>query len=171
MSKPLDPMDLKQILTLHLDGLSNRKIGGTLGISRNTVNGYMKLFKGCDLPFSALLELDEASLREQFSIKTTIDNDRYNELMLYLEQVDRQRVHPGFTFQYHYQEYRVNCTDPYSYTQFMTHYHAKYAREKGSMKLDYKAGHRVLFHCALACRCHPSGAHSYCNPSHQYLPW
>ncbi|WP_245576558.1 sigma factor-like helix-turn-helix DNA-binding protein, partial [Flexithrix dorotheae] len=36
-------MDLKQIITLHLDGLSNRKIGKTLGISRNTVNQYMAL--------------------------------------------------------------------------------------------------------------------------------
>lgn len=144
MSKTLDLMDLKQMITLHLDGLSNRKIGEILGVSRNTVNDYMKLFKGCGLPFSALLELDEASLREQFPVKTTIDNDRYNELMLYLQRVHQQRAHPGFTFQYHYQEYRANCTNPYSYTQFMTHYHAKYAREKGSMKLDHKAGQEMF---------------------------
>ncbi|WP_342663075.1 helix-turn-helix domain-containing protein, partial [Flexithrix dorotheae] len=43
MANKLDPMDLKQIITLHLDGLSNRKIGKTLGISRNTVNQYMAL--------------------------------------------------------------------------------------------------------------------------------
>lgn len=44
MANTLDPMDLKQIITLHLDGYSNRKIGATLGISRNTINTYMKLF-------------------------------------------------------------------------------------------------------------------------------
>jgi len=27
MANTLDPMDLKQIITLHLDGVSNRKIG------------------------------------------------------------------------------------------------------------------------------------------------
>ena len=102
MSKTLHPMDLKQIITLHLDGLSNRKIGEILGISRNTVNDYMKLFKGCDRPLSVLLELDEASLREQFPVRTTIDNERYNELMLYLAHTHKQRSHPGFTFQYHY---------------------------------------------------------------------
>jgi DNA-binding CsgD family transcriptional regulator len=38
MANTLDPMDLKQILSLYLDGLSNRKIGASLGISRNTIN-------------------------------------------------------------------------------------------------------------------------------------
>ncbi|WP_394803182.1 sigma factor-like helix-turn-helix DNA-binding protein [Membranihabitans marinus] len=37
-------LDLKQIITLHLGGHSNRKISDILGISRNTVNTYMKRF-------------------------------------------------------------------------------------------------------------------------------
>ena len=45
MANKLDPMDLKQIITLHLNGYSNRNIGSALGISRNTVNTYMKRFK------------------------------------------------------------------------------------------------------------------------------
>jgi len=44
MVNTLDPMDLKQIITLQLDGFSNRKIGFTLGISRNTVNTDKTLF-------------------------------------------------------------------------------------------------------------------------------
>ena len=45
MANSLDPMDLKQIITLHLGGVSNRKIASILGISRNTANNiYMKLF-------------------------------------------------------------------------------------------------------------------------------
>ena len=43
MANTLDPMDLKQIITLHKEGFSNRAIGDTLSISRNTVNNYMKL--------------------------------------------------------------------------------------------------------------------------------
>ncbi|REE05486.1 Homeodomain-like domain-containing protein, partial [Marinoscillum furvescens DSM 4134] len=137
-------MDLKQIITLHLDGLSNRKIGELLGISRNTINRYLQLFKGSEYNLEELLKFDQAALREQFSVKTTIDNDRFNELMIYLEQTHQQRFHPGFTFQYHYQEYRAISNYPYSYTQFMAHYRAKYAREKGSMKLDHKAGHEMF---------------------------
>lgn len=144
MSKTLDPMDLKQIITLHLDGLSNRKIGQTLGISRNTVNHYLQLFKGNDRSLTELLKLDQTCLREEFPVKTTIDNERFNGLMLYLEHVHQQRSHPGFTFLYHYQEYKANSTNPYSYTQFMAHYRAKYVRETGSMKLEHKAGNEMF---------------------------
>lgn len=43
MAKKLDPMDLKQIIRLHLDGLSNREISKTLGIGHNAINGYMQM--------------------------------------------------------------------------------------------------------------------------------
>ena len=60
MANTLDPMDLKQIITLHLDGFSNRKIATTLGISRNTVNSYMKFFTASDYSFKELLSFDNA---------------------------------------------------------------------------------------------------------------
>ncbi|GGW50246.1 LuxR C-terminal-related transcriptional regulator [Arenibacter certesii] len=62
MANTLDPMDLKHIITLHLDGFSNRKIGSTLDISRNTVNTYMKFFKGNEYSFKELLSFDNPRL-------------------------------------------------------------------------------------------------------------
>ena len=144
MANKLDPMDYKQIITLHLDGLSNRKIGSYLGISRNTINTYMKLFKSSEWSMEELNRLDNVSLQELFPVLTTIDNDRYNELMLYFEKVNTARNHPGFTFQHHYQEYKQQCSNPYSYTQFMEHYNRKYAKIKGSMKLEHEAGNEVF---------------------------
>jgi len=38
MVNKLDLMDIKQILTLHINGMSNGEMAGTLGISRNTIN-------------------------------------------------------------------------------------------------------------------------------------
>ena len=143
MANTLDPMDLKQIITLHLDGKSNRAIGTTLGISRNTVNSYMQLFESLDRDLSELLKMDNKALQELFPSHTTIDNERYNELMLFFEKLNQARNHPGFTFQFHYQEYRAQAASPYSYTQFMEHYNRKYAEVKGSMKLDHEAGNEV----------------------------
>jgi hypothetical protein len=57
MANTIDLMDIKQIITLHLDGFSNRKIGETLGICRNTVNTYMHLFKGSKYSLEELLGL------------------------------------------------------------------------------------------------------------------
>lgn len=144
MAKKLDPMDLKQILSLHLDGFSNRRIGETLGISRNTVNEYIQMFKASEVAFTELIELDEASLQELFPSKTTIHNPRFAALMTYFDKVNLARSHPGFTFMYHYQEYFSSYEDPYSYTQFMEHYNRKYAKIRGSMKLEHKAGNELF---------------------------
>lgn len=144
MANTLDPMDLKQIITLRLDGFSNRKIGTTLGISRNTVNTYVRLFKASDHSFKELLTFDNAALEALFPSHTTIDNRRYDELMRYFEGVNKARNHPGFTFLYHYQEYVQLAKEPYGYTQFMEHYRRKYAKAKGSMKLEHEAGKEMF---------------------------
>lgn len=144
MANTLDPMDLKQIISLHLDGFSNRKIGSVLGISRNTVNIYMNLFSGSDYSMKELLLFDNAALSKIFSSHTTLDVDRHNELMRYFEGVNKARNHPGFTFLYHYQQYVDSAKNPYSYTQFLEHYRRKYAKEKGSMKLEHEAGNELF---------------------------
>ena len=105
MANTLDPMDLKQILTLHLEGYNNRKIGSVLGISRNTVNTHMQLFSGSDYSCQELLGFDMVALSKLFSSHTTLDQARYIELMLYFEVGSKTRIHPGFTFLYHYQQY------------------------------------------------------------------
>ena len=143
MANKLDLMDLKQIITLHLDGLSNRKISKTLGVSRNTVNAYMTLFKATEYKLEELKMFDHNKLIELFPSHTTIENNRYNDLMLYFEKVNHARNHPGFTFLFHYNEYKQQYKSPYSYTQFMEHYNRKYAKIKGSMKLEHEAGKEV----------------------------
>jgi hypothetical protein len=80
-------MDLKQIITLQLDGFSNSKIGFTLGISRNTVNTYKTLFMASEYSFKELLAFDIVALVALFPSYSTIDNQRYQELMLYFEGV------------------------------------------------------------------------------------
>ena len=140
MANTLDPMDLKQIISLHLDGLSNRKVASTLGISRNTVNSYMRLFKASGYRLRELLGFDDAKLQKLFPSQTTIDNARYSALMDYFDKVNHARNHPGFTFLHHYQEYSDQSREPYSYTQFMEHYWRRYAKIKGSMKLEHDPG-------------------------------
>lgn len=144
MANTLDLMDIKQVITLHADGLSNRKIGDILGISRNTINHYIKLLKACDHTPGELLQLDEASFRELFPSHTTINNKRFEELMSWFQKVNQARNHPGFTFFYHYNNYRSQAHQPYSYTQFMEHYKRQYARIKGSMKLEHEPGKEVF---------------------------
>lgn len=144
MANKLDPMDLKQIISLHLDGLSNRKAAKLLGIGRNTVNAYMKLFEACGRTLSELKDLENHQLQELFPSRTTIDNTRYERLMQYFDKVNHARDHPGFTFLYHYLQYQQQEPEAYSYTQFMEHYHRKFAKEKGSVRLEHEVGKEVF---------------------------
>ena len=144
MANKLDPMDIKQILVLIKDGFSNRKIGATLGISRNTVNSYVQQFNSSGYSIGELLNFEENRLNELFTGKTTIDTTRHDVLMLYFERIKAARSHPGFTFQYHYNEYVNNVINPYGYTQFLEHFHRKYSKAKGSMKLEHIAGHEMF---------------------------
>ena len=86
MANVLDPMDIKQIFSLHRDGFSNRKIGAVLGISRNTVNQYISWLAASDYDVDEVLSLTNPKLRELFPSRTTIKNDRSDGLMLYFEQ-------------------------------------------------------------------------------------
>lgn len=144
MANILDPMDIKQIFSLHRDGLSNRKIASVLGISRNTVNQYISWLTASDFEVNEILSLNEGKLREIFPSRTTIKNVRFDALMRYFEQGKAARNHPGFTFLHHYEEYRQLSEDPYSYTQFLEHYHRIYARSVGSMKLEHLPAHEVF---------------------------
>jgi len=144
MANKLDPMDLKQLISLQLDGYSNRRIAKTLGFSRNTINVYFGLIKSIDSSPSELLEKSESELRELFPAVSTIDNYRYETLMNYFKKVNQARSKPGFTFLFHYQEYVVSQKKPYSYTQFMEHYHRKFSKLKGSMKLEHIAGNELF---------------------------
>jgi len=121
MANTLDPMDLKQI-----------------------VNHYIRLFKSSDYTFKELLSFDKEGLERLFPSHTTIDNPRYDDLMRYFEGINKARNHPGFTFLFHYQEYTSKSKHPYSYTQFMEHYRRKYAKIKGSMKLEHEAGREMF---------------------------
>ena len=144
MANKLDLMDLKQILQLHLDGVSNRQIGKILSISRNTINRYLQQFKASEYDMASLLKMDDSKLRELFTLHTTIDNERFDYLIQFFDKLRQDRLHPGFTFQYHYKEYKSQASNPYSYTQFMEHYRRKYPSIKGSMKLEHEAGKNMF---------------------------
>jgi len=144
MANKLDPMDLKQIITLHLEGMSNRQVGKQLGIGRNTVNHYIRQLEASQRLLKELLELDNAALEALFPSATTIKNDRYDQLMRFFEKVNRAREPPGFTFQHHHRVYKDEHPNGYGYTPFMEHYHRQFKKVRGSVKLDHQAGREVF---------------------------
>jgi transposase len=64
--------------------------------------------------------------------------------MRYFDTMNSKLNHPGFTYAYHYECYRNSAKNPYSYTQFLEHYHRKFPKEKGSIKLEHIAGEAMF---------------------------
>ena len=85
----------------------------------------MRLFGACDRSHKELLVLDNVALEALFLLHTTIDNVRYDEVVLCFEGVNKARNHSGFTFLYHYLQYVQQAKEPYGYTQYTEHYTKK----------------------------------------------
>ena len=73
----------------------------------------MHQFNSNGYSISQLLSFDEIRLSELFTSKTTIDTSRHDDLIRYLERINAVSSHPGFTFQYHYNDYVNNVRTPY----------------------------------------------------------
>lgn len=144
MANKLDPMDIKQIIRLHLDRYSNREIAETLGIGRNTVNRKIREIVDYGVDMASLLTYDDKALTDLFPSVRRISSDRLERLAAFFHSMNKSIDSTGFTFQFHYFHYAEQDEDPYSYTQFMEHYHRIYTVKEGSMKLNHEAG-RELF--------------------------
>ena len=68
---------LKQVLQLHHSGVSNRSIASQLGLYKETVNKYIRQFKGLSIDLQDVLQKDNPELEHLFSrsLKSYLSTD------------------------------------------------------------------------------------------------
>lgn len=137
-------MDIRQLLQLKKNGRSNRSCGELLGINRNTINAYVKVFKQSDLTYDELLSKSDLALRELFPQADTKDATRYKKLIEYLPQVYADRSLPGFTLRNCWSVYKETYPNGYGFTQFTGHYNRLYKKKKASMPQVHTVGETVF---------------------------
>jgi transposase len=137
-------MEIKQILRLHQEGMSNRKIGRQLGMSRNTVNGYMRVFIEHESTIEGLLQWTEEQLQSLFERVDLRDAERYNGVISYFESVRKRRDSVGFTMQRIWERYREEHADGYGYTQFVSYYHEWGRKVDFTLKLHHRPGGSLM---------------------------
>lgn len=142
--KRLNIMDLKQLITFKDKGYSNRQIAGSLGISRNTVNNYIRLFEAHKLDYKELLRMDEHSVQELFPSTSEIESYRYKQLVSYFPEFSRELKKPGCTLQTLWQDYLSKHPDGYKHSQFNYYFNLWRNKVKGSGKLEHKAGEKLF---------------------------
>jgi len=142
--KRIETMDLRQLITLKKQGVSNRKIAQLLRISRNTVNSYTQAFESKAYSYDQLLALDDLTLKELCAPTSEVSTDRYEHLASQFEYFSKELTLPGCTLLELWQRYREKYPHSYGYTQFTHHYNLWAKKLTVSGKLNHKAGEKLF---------------------------
>lgn len=141
---------IKQLLLLKKNGVSNRKAASIIGINKETVNNYMSKVNADELGIDGLLKLDDPILEHRLKGGTPAYTDQrfetFKSLLPYLqEEMKRKHV----TLKLLWEEYCTEHPDNhYSLTQFRFHYNQNTAAKKQSpstILADMRTGGEKLF--------------------------
>lgn len=136
---------IKQLLRLHLQGVSNRKIAEQIGIYKGTVNRYIQKLKSLDHSIDDLLKLEEPVLAKLFSAGSPAyleeKFDDFKPLLPYLEKELESNKH--VTRKLLWEEYRGAHPGGYGYSQFCYHLSQMSVARKGSAVFQHDPAHRL----------------------------
>lgn len=125
-------MELRGLIQLKRKGLSNRKVSEALGVSRNTVNSYVRAFDEHELSYKQLEKLSEAELGGLFPQADAKQTSRYEQLAGYFPTFTTELRKTGCTLQTLWQSYLPEHPDGYRYTQFVHHFNQWKAKTKAT---------------------------------------
>lgn len=121
--KTKEMSQIKQLLLLKKQNVSNRSIGTTIGMNKETVNNYARKALADPLGIDGLLKLDDPILEHRLTEGNPAYTDErfgeFKDLLLYLEE-EMKRKH--VTLKLLWEEYRQEYPQGYNLTQFRYHY-------------------------------------------------
>lgn len=144
-NKTKNMLQIRRILQLLESRVSNRQIAKQTGISRNTVEEYIRRFLSSGQSFAELLSLSDQqlSLIAYKSPPSPRKDDRYERLAPQLAGFVKELSRRGVTRLLLWQEYSGKDPDSYSYQQFCEHLRAYLKVHSAVMRLDHKPADKV----------------------------
>lgn len=135
---------IRQILRLHHQGHSNLTIATQIGLSRNTLKKYLKIYKSCGQGFDELSSLSDKELEELF-IKTTPKPvcDALQTLLELFPEVEKSLKRKGVTRKMLWEQYHHKHPDGYGLSQFKHYYALWKAQRNPVMHIEHKAGDKM----------------------------
>ena len=117
---------IKQLLLLKKQNVSNRKAALQVGMDKETVNNYMRKANADPLGIDGLLKLDDPVLEHRLKGGNAAYPDerfeQFKALLPYLEEEMGKSRKTHVTLKLLWEEYRRDHPDGYSLTQFRYHY-------------------------------------------------
>jgi len=121
--------------------LSERAISRALNVSRPVVKDYLAK---AGLEYSEVKEFSDNELLEAIKGHHGSLSERYDVLRQKFDYFTKELKRPGVTIERLWQEYRAECPDGYSYSQFCYHFQLWRSASELTMHLDHKAGDKVF---------------------------
>jgi len=139
--KPIRMQTINQIRQYYSQGYGYKKISRLLGISRNTVKGYVR--KMLELDLDVLHPFDEPTVRQIYSHHHVQQSEAKADLNERLSNICEQLSGVGVTRQILWEEYRSEYARGYSYGQFCREIKSYKAVQNATIRIDHKAGHTM----------------------------
>ena len=136
---------VKQVLQLHEDGMSQRKIAKSLSLSRRTVRDYIHKADAIDMQLSDALKLEDPELEGKFMAGTAAYTDnRFEEFKELLPYFEKELARKHVTRHLLWREYLSKHPNGYRYTQFCYHLNQQMVARNPSAILTHTAGEKLF---------------------------
>ncbi|NCB85539.1 MAG: IS21 family transposase, partial [Bacteroidia bacterium] len=136
---------IKQLVQLHLWGVSNRQIALRLNMYKATVNNYVQKIRNESLSPQELLELDDPVLEKRFHAGSPAYCDgRFDVIKNQYPDWENELKNKHVTKHLLWQEYRAKHRNGYGYSQFCYHLQQMSVARKPSAILTHFAGEKLF---------------------------
>jgi transposase len=138
---------IKQMLQLHLQGTSNRKIALELEMNKETVNRYVKRAESDSMSLRELLGLDDPILEHRMTGGSpAYPDERFECFKQMLPYIDKEMGRKHVTLKRLWEEYLLDHPGGYGLSQFRFHYNQNSKAQSPSTVLHdlYVGGEKIF---------------------------
>lgn len=142
-----EKLSMRKILDIlrlhHAEGLSNRAIAKSVGISAGTVSYYLSRARVAGISWPLVPDLNEEGLYELL-FPTAVDTKQSQRPLPDMTWIYKELKRKGVTLLLLWYDYRSQHPNGYSYSQFCEHYRRFTGALKPSMRLTHHAGEKLF---------------------------
>ncbi len=143
-NKPISMSKVRQIIKLYSQEIGKKKIALRLGVSKNTVKHYVKVFRGLKTTWEELSKLGDLELNKRFHPpKEIVQGNKLKELIEFFPLMQKQLRKRGMTLARQFTEYKRDNPEGYELTQFYHYYRQWSKKVNPSMHIEHKVGDKM----------------------------
>lgn len=145
-NKPITMNKIRQIIRLYTQQKGKKFISGQTGVAKNTVKKYLEVFRGLQLTYEDISELNDSELNELFGKKAEVIelSERKEKLLAFFPVMDKAIGKTGMTREILWKQYIDQHPEGYKYTQFCISYREWRRRYTSTMHIVHKAGDKLF---------------------------